>query len=92
MLRTNLWNDSVSRVVLDHRHARPTSSLSGSNDCLCTCRSGGFLVQTASLSFSSADIYGGARRESRTMEPLSDRPPSRMPTIIEVWRLEEALR
>ena len=92
MLRTNLWNDSVSRVVLDHRSREAHLQLE---------RLERLLVHVPQWRLSGSDgffvlfqrrIYGGARRESRTMEPLSDRPPSPMPTIIEVWRLEEALR
>ena len=87
MLRANLWNKSVSRVELDQRAREARRRLerierqllpralprSPLKRLLYLCRGG---------------IFVSVSRESRTRGPLSDRRPSRMPTIHHVWVAE----
>lgn len=87
MLRANLWNKSVSRVELDQRAREARLRLerierqllpraltrSPLKRLLYLCRGG---------------IFVSVSRESRTRGPLSDRRPSRMPTIHHVWVAE----
>jgi hypothetical protein len=91
MPRTNLWNQSVPRVELDQRSREARLRLE---------RIERLFVPRAAVTHSrlgrllgllSVGIYRGAPQESRIRGPLSDRRPSRRPTILEVWRLEEAL-
>jgi hypothetical protein len=91
MPRTNLWSQSVPRVELDQRSREARLRLEQIER---------LLIPRAAVTHSrlrrlfgllSVGIYGGAPQESGSKGPLSDRRPSRMPTILEVWRLEEAL-
>jgi hypothetical protein len=91
MSRTNLWSQSVPRVELDHRSREARLRLA---------RIERLLIPRAPVTHSrlrrllcllSVGIYRGAPQEGRVRGPLSDRRPSRMPKILEVWRLEEAL-
>jgi hypothetical protein len=91
MPRTNLWSQSVPRVELDQRSREARLRLE---------RIERLFVPRAAVTHSrlrrllgllSVGIYRGAPQESRIRGPLSDRRPSRRPTILEVWRLEEAL-
>jgi hypothetical protein len=91
MPRTNLWSQSVPRVELDQRSREARLRLEQIER---------LLIPRAAVTHSrlrrlfgllSVGIYGGAPQESGSRGPRSDRRPSRMPTILEVWRLEEAL-
>jgi hypothetical protein len=84
MLRANLWNKSVSRVELDQRAREARLRLerierqllpraltrSPLRRLLYLCRGG---------------IFVSASRERRTRGPLSNRRPSRMPTMHVLW-------
>jgi hypothetical protein len=91
MRRANLWNQSVSRVELDQRAREARLRLerierqllpraltrSPLKRLLYLCRGG---------------IFVSVSRESRTRGPLSDRRPSRMPTIHHVWVVRSVAR
>jgi len=92
MHRINFWSRSLSRVELDQRAREARLRLE---------RIERLLVPRAAmrqprlrrvLSFLSVGEYRGGPPKSRVRgRPLSDQRPSRMPTILEVRRLEEAL-
>ena len=88
MPRTNLWSQSVPRVELDQR-SREARLLLERIERLFVPRAA---VRNSRvrrfLALLSIGVYGDTPQESRIRGPLSDRRPSRMPTIIEVWPLE----
>ena len=84
MLRTKVWNDSVSRVVLDHRSREAHLRLE---------RIERLLVPRAAVTNSRLrrvfylfrlGIYGNASPGSQTTGPLSNQRPSRLPKIHQV--------
>jgi hypothetical protein len=91
MPRTNLWSQSVPRVELDQRSREARLRLERIERLLIPRATVTHSRLSRLLCLLSVGRYRGAPQESRTGGPLSDRRPSRMPTIIEVWRLEEAL-
>ena len=91
MPRNNLWSQSVPKVELDQRSREARLRLE---------RIERLLIPPAAVTHSrlwrlvcllSVGRYRRAPQERRVGGPLSDRRPSRMPTIIDVWRLERAL-
>jgi len=91
ILKTNLWNDVVSRVALDHRSREARLRLERIERLLIP---GAAVTQSRLrrlLSLLSVGIYGGRPQKGRVRGPLSDRRPFGMPTILEVRRLEDAL-
>jgi hypothetical protein len=91
MPRINLWSQSLPRIELDQRSREARLRLERIERLLIP-----HVVVRPSrfrrvLYLFSVGIYRGAPQERRVRWPLSDRRPSRMSTIIEVCRLEEAL-
>jgi hypothetical protein len=91
MPRTNLWTQSVPRVELDQRSREARLRLERIERLLIPRTTVTHSRLWWLLCLLSVGRYRGAPQESRVRGPLSDRRPSRMPTILEVWRLEEAL-
>jgi hypothetical protein len=91
MPRNNLWSQSVPKVELDQRSREARLRLE---------RIERLLIPRAAVTHSrlwrlvcllSVGKYRRAPQGRRVRGPLSDRRPSRMPTIIDVSRLEGAL-
>jgi hypothetical protein len=84
MLRASLWNKSVSRVELDQRAREARLRLERIERQLLPRAFTRFPLRRL-LYLCRAGIFVSASRESRTRGPLSNRRPSRMPTIHHVW-------
>ena len=82
------WSRSLSRVELDQRSREARLRLERIERLLISRAAVRLPRLGRLLSLLSVGEYGGARQRSRVRGPLSDRRPSRMPTIIEVWPLE----
>ena len=91
MPRNNLWSPSLPKVELDQRSREARLRLE---------RIERLLIPRAAVTHSrlwrlvcllSVGRYRRAPQGRRVRGPLSDRRPSRMPTIIDVSRLEGAL-
>jgi hypothetical protein len=91
MIRTNLSSKSVPGSELDQRSREVRLRLE---------RIERLLVSRAGVTHSwlrrllclfGVGVCGGEPQDGRTRGPLSNRRPSRMPTILEVWRLEQPL-
>jgi hypothetical protein len=84
MLRASLWNKSVSRVELDQRAREARLRLQRIERQLLLRAFTRFPLRRL-LYLCRGGIFVSASRESRTRGPLSNRRPSRMPTIHHVW-------
>jgi hypothetical protein len=84
MWRAKLRNKSVSRVELDQRAREARLRLEQVERLLSRAASKRSAVRRL-LYLCSGGIFSNASRESRTRGPLSNRRPSRMPTIHDVW-------
>jgi hypothetical protein len=91
MPRINPWSLSVPRVELDQRSREARLRLERIERLLISRAAMRQSRLRRVLYLFSVVIYRGAPQERRVRRPLSDRRPCRTPTILEVWRLEEAL-
>jgi hypothetical protein len=82
MLKTNLWNKSVPRVELDQRARDARLRLEQLERLLAprAAAARSWLMRVVCL-FS----FGYGSRGDRTQRPLSNRRPSRTPTIPDIW-------
>jgi hypothetical protein len=90
-MRTNLWSKSVPRFELDER-SREVRLRQERIERVLVSRAGvthSWLRRL--LCLFSVGICGGEPQDGRTRGPLSNRRSSRIPTILEVWRLEQPL-
>jgi hypothetical protein len=85
MWRAKLWNKSVSRVELDQRAREVRLRLEQVERQLLSRAALKRPAVRRLLYLCSGGIFVSASRESRTRGPLSNRRPSRMPTIHHVW-------
>jgi hypothetical protein len=85
MWRAKLWNKSVSRVELDQRAREVRLRLEQVERQLLSRAALKRPAVRQLLYLCSGGIFARASRESRTRGPLSNRRPSRMPTIHDVW-------
>jgi hypothetical protein len=86
----NFWSRSLSRVELDQRSREARLRLERI-ERLFTSHAVRQPRLRRFLSLRNVGEYRGGPQKSRVRGPLSDRRPSRMPTILEVRCLEEAL-
>jgi hypothetical protein len=84
MWRAKLRNKSVSRVELDQRAREARLRLEQVERLLSRAALKRSAVRRL-LYLCSGGIFASASRESRTRGPLSNRRPSRMPTMHDVW-------
>lgn len=91
MRSINFWSRSLSRVELDQRAREARLRLERIERLLVSRAAMRQPRLRRVLSFLSVGEYRGGPQKSRVRGPLSDRRPSRMPTIIEMRHLEEAL-
>jgi hypothetical protein len=91
MWRSNFWSRSLSRVELDQRSREARLRLERIERLLVSRAAARQPRLRRFLSVRSVGEHRGAPQKSRVRGPLSDRRPSRMPTILEARRLEEAL-
>jgi hypothetical protein len=87
----NFWSRSLSRVELDQRSREARLRLERIERLLVSHAAKRQPRLWRLLSRRSVGEYRGGPQKSRVRGPLSDRRPSRMPTILEVGRLEQAL-
>jgi hypothetical protein len=82
MLRTDLWNKSVPRVELDQRARDARLRLEQIERLLAprAAAARSWLRRVVCL-FS----FGSGSRGDRTRGPLSNRRPSRMPKVLDIW-------
>jgi hypothetical protein len=90
MPRISFWSGSLSRVELDQRSRAARLRLERLERLLISHTAVRKLCRRRPFSFLSVSEYGGRPQKSRVRGPLSDRRPSRMPTILDRQRLEEA--
>jgi hypothetical protein len=88
-MRTNLWSKSVPRVELDQRSREARLRLEQLERLLVSHAALRRNRRRRPLSL-SVGRYTRTLPERRVRGPLSDRRPSRMPTILQVWHLEGA--
>jgi hypothetical protein len=91
MPRMNIWSQSVPRVELDQRSREARLRLQRIERLLIPRAAVRQSRLRRVLYLFSVGMYRRALQERRVRGPLSDRRPFRMPTILEVCRLEEAL-
>jgi hypothetical protein len=91
MPKDNFWSKSVPRVELDQRSREARLRLERIELLLAPRAAVRHFRLRRLRCLIGVGIYGGASRESQTRGPLSDRRPSRMPTLRELWRVKEAL-
>ena len=84
MRRANLWNQSGSRVELDQR-ARNAHLRLERFERLLLPRAAVTRSPFRWLLYLCSGVFASASRESRPKGPLSNRRPSRMPTIHDIW-------
>jgi hypothetical protein len=84
MRRANLWNQSVSRVELDQR-ARDARLRIERIERQLLARAAGTRSLLGRLLYLRSGVFASASRESRPRGPLSNRRPSRTPTIHGIW-------
>jgi hypothetical protein len=84
MRRANLWNRNVSRVELDQRARDARLRLEGLERLLLP-RAAGTRSPLRRLLYLCSGVFTSAARESRPRGPLSNRRPSRTPTIYDIW-------
>ena len=91
MRSINFWSRSLSRVELDQRSRKARLRFERIERLLVSDAAERQPRLRRLLSLRSVGEHRGRPQKSRVRGPLSDRRPSRMPTILEVGRLEEAL-
>jgi hypothetical protein len=84
MRRASLWNRSVSRVELDQR-ARDARLRLERLERLLLPRAAVTRFPLRWLLYLCSGVFASTSRESRSREPLSNRRPSRTPTIHDIW-------
>jgi hypothetical protein len=89
VMRTNLWSKSVPRVELDQRSREARLRLEQLERLLVSRAALRRYRHRRPLSL-SVGRYTRTLPERRVRGPLSDRRPSRMPTILQVQHLERA--
>jgi hypothetical protein len=85
MLRTKLWNESVPRVELDERAREARLRLERIERQLLPRAAVTRPPLRRLLYLCRGGIFVSVSRESQAGGPLSNRRPSRMPTIHHVW-------
>jgi hypothetical protein len=85
MWRAKLWNKSVSRFELDQRAREVRLRLEQVERQFLSRAALKRPAVRRLLYLCSGGIFARASRESGTRGPLSNRRPSRMPTIHDVW-------
>ena len=84
MRRANLWNQSVSWVELDQR-ARDARLRLERLERLLLPRAAVRRSPLGLLLYLCSGVFASASRESRPRGPVSNRRPSRTPTIDDIW-------
>ena len=92
MLKANLWNKSVPKVELDQRARDGRLRLEQIERLLVIPRAAATHFRLRRLLFLlRLRTYGMEPLQRRGTGPLSERPPSRMLTILALWCLKEIL-
>jgi hypothetical protein len=87
----NFWSRSLSRVELDQRAREARLRLERLERLLISRATARQARRRRLLSLPGGGEYRGEPQRSRIRGPLSDRRPSRMPTALELRRLEQVL-